>query len=127
MGVQRFEDLVAWQQARHLTRRVYEVSRDGRFARDFGLGGQVQRASVSIMSNVAEGFERSRPKEFHQALSTAKGSCAEVRSLLYVALDVGHINQDRFDELHESAERVGKLVGGLRRAVESRINSNSND
>jgi len=127
MGVGRFEDLVAWSEARTLTRRVYEVSREGRFARDFGLAGQVQRASVSIMSNVAEGFERSRPKEFHQALSVAKGSCAEVRSLLYVAIDVGYIGKAEFDELHEHASRVGRVLGGLRRSVEQRIPKPSKD
>ncbi len=79
-----------------LTRKVYAVTEQGKFGRDFGLRDQVRRAAVSIMSNIAEGFERGRPAEFHQFLSIAKGSCAELRTQLYVALDVGHIAQPYF-------------------------------
>ncbi len=81
--VEHFEDLIAWQKARELTRAIYEVTRQGAFAKDYGLSGQIQRASVSIMSNIAEGFERGNPREFHQFLSVSKSSCAEVRSQLY--------------------------------------------
>ena len=119
-SVSRFEDLVAWQKARELTRAVYSVTRDGAFARDFGLSGQMQRAAVSIMSNIAEGFERNRAAEFHQFLSTAKASCAEVRSQLYVALDVGYIDQQSFEHLRACADEVGRILGGLRSAVERR-------
>src|ERR1043165_4229377 len=86
-SVTKFEDLIAWQKARELTRRVYEITRTGEFAKDFRLSGQIQSAAVSIVSNIAEGFERSGLGEFHQFLSTAKASCAELRSQLYVALD----------------------------------------
>src|SRR5687768_14375003 len=114
MGVvERFEDLVAWQKARELTRLVYDATRHGAFARDFGLAGQMQRASVSIISNIAEGFERNRPGEFHQFLSTAKASCAEVRSQLYVALDAGYLDESGFERLIARAEEVGRVVGGL--------------
>ena len=116
--ITRFEDLIAWQKARVLTKGNYSVSEQGRFARDFGLKGQVQRASVSIMSNVAEGFERSKLTEFHQFLSVAKSSCAEVRSELYVALDVGYLNEDVFRELQLQAEEVGRIIGGLRASIE---------
>jgi four helix bundle protein len=116
--ITRFEDLIAWQKARVLTKGIYSVSEQGRFARDFGLKGQVQRASVSIMSNVAEGFERSKLTEFHQFLSVAKSSCAEVRSELYVALDVGYLNEDVFRELQLQAEEVGRIIGGLRASIE---------
>lgn len=85
--VERFEGLIAWRKARELTRAIYEVTRKGAFAKDFGLSSQIQRAAVSIMSNIAGGFERGGGGEFHQFLSTAKASCAEVRSQLYVALD----------------------------------------
>jgi four helix bundle protein len=88
MGAERFEDLIAWQKARELARIVYQVSRKEAFAKDFGLASQVQRAAVSIMSNIAEGFERSNPREFHHFLVVAKASCAEVRSQLYLALDI---------------------------------------
>ena len=116
--VTRFEDLIAWQRARALTREVYKATRVPSFREDFGLSGQIQRASVSVMSNIAEGFERNRPAEFHQFLSTANSSCAEVRSDLYVALDVGHLPEPLFNNLMVDAEEVARIVGGLRAAVE---------
>jgi four helix bundle protein len=97
--IDRFEDLIAWQKARALTKRIYEVTRYGAFAKDFGLSGQIQRAAVSIMSNLAEGFERGGRGEFHQFLSTAKASCAELRSQLYVAVDVGYLDSEKFGSL----------------------------
>ena len=118
MSVRRFEDLIAWQKGRALTRTVCEITPRGAFAKDFGLSGQIQRAAVSVMSNVAEGFERSRPGECHQFLSTAKASCAEVRSLVYVALDVGYVSREAFEEVLSQAEEVGRVVGGLRAAVQ---------
>lgn len=117
MSVSRFEDLIAWQKARALTRSVYAATRKPEFSRDFGLAGQIQRASVSVMSNIAEGFERAGPKEFGHFLSTAKSSCAEVRSQLYVALDVSYLDQDLFTSLMNQAEEVGRVIGGLRAAV----------
>jgi four helix bundle protein len=116
-GVRRFEDLVAWQKARILTREIYLHTRQGPFAGDLGLTSQIRRASVSIMSNMAEGFERNGQREFHQFLSTAKASCAEVRSQLYVAFDVGYLNRNQFDYLFVLTEEVGRIIGGLRAAV----------
>jgi four helix bundle protein len=116
--IERFEDLIAWQKARELTRAIYEATRQGAFAKDYGLSGQIQRATVSIMSNIAEGFERGGRGEFHQFLSTAKASCAEIRSQLYVALDVGHIDQSMFERLMQQAEEVARIVGGLRASVQ---------
>ncbi len=116
--VERFEDLVAWQKARVLTCEIYKVTGKGRFARDHGLAGQIQRAAVSVMSNIAEGFERGSATEFHRFLWIAKGSCAEVRSQLYVAQDIGYVNRDEFHTLLMSAEEVGRIIGGLRTAVE---------
>ena len=118
--IERFEDFVAWQKARRLTSAIYLATRQGSFARDFGLAGQMQRAAVSIMSNIAEGFERGGPREFHQFLSVAKASCAEVRSHLYVAMDVGYLDEETFKQLMIQAEEVGQLVGGLRSSVERR-------
>ena len=118
--VVKFEDLIAWQKARELTRRVYEITRTGEFAKDFRLSGQIQSAAVSIMSNIAEGFERSRLGEFHQFLSTAKASCAELRSQLYVALDVRYIDERMFHDLRLQAEEVGRIIGGLRVSVAKR-------
>jgi four helix bundle protein len=114
----RFEDLIAWQKARALTRSVYDVTRGIGFARDPGLAGQMRRAAVSVMANIAEGFERNRTAEFHQFLSTAKASCGELRSHLYVALDAGYIAPESFEQLLEQAEEVSRVVGGLRAAVE---------
>jgi four helix bundle protein len=116
--IERFEDLIAWQKARQLTCAIYETTRQGSFSRDFGLTGQIQRAAVSIMSNIAEGFERGGRGEFHQFLSTAKASCAEVRSQLYVAHDVGHIDLATFNNLIQQAEEVARIVGGLRVSVQ---------
>ena len=118
--IERFEDFIAWQKARKLTSNIYKVSNIGEFARDFGLKDQIRRAGVSVMSNIAEGFERGRPTEFHQFLSIAKGSCAELRSQLYVALDVGYVLGDDFRALMSEAIEVVQIVGGLRASVERR-------
>jgi four helix bundle protein len=119
--VERFEDFTAWKKARELTRAIYDVTQRGAFARDFGMSGQIQRASVSIMANIAEGFERGSRGEFQQFLSIAKGSCAEVRSLLYVALDARLIEQAVFDQLIALAQEVAALVGALRVSVENQL------
>jgi four helix bundle protein len=120
-GITRFEDLVAWQRARMLARAVYAVSDIEPFARDRALAWQIQRAAVSVMANIAEGFERGRPAEFHQFVSVAKASCAEVRSHLYLALDNGYIDQRNFDRLMAAAQEVGRLIGGLRVNLERQV------
>ncbi len=111
--IQRFEDIVAWQTARDLTKAIYTHTKTGFFAKDFGLRDQIQRASVSIMGNVAEGFERGGDKEFIQFLSFSKGSCGEVKSHLYVALDQQYLNAAQFRGLYDSADEVGRLVAGF--------------
>ena len=121
--VERFEDLIAWQKARAFTREVYALAQQPKVARDFGFVQQLQRAAVSVMSNVAEGFERGGRGEFQHFLSTAKSSSAETRSLLYVALDAGDIDQARFQELLAQSEEVGRIIGGLRAAVERQRNN----
>jgi four helix bundle protein len=115
--IERFEDLIAWQKARQLTRAIYQLTRKAPFAKDFGLTAQAQRAAVSIMANIAEGFERGGRGEFHQFLSTAKASCAEVRSHLYVAMDAGYLSEDAFNHLQTLATEVARIIGGLRAAV----------
>ena len=110
---QSFEEIEAWQQARELTKRVYDVSDVGAFARDFGLRDQIRRASVSILSNIAEGFERGGTGEFVQFLSAAKGSAGEVRAQLYVALDRNYINSEQFRDLSDMAARVSRMISGL--------------
>lgn len=116
-SITKFEDLIAWQKARVLTRRVYEITRTREFAKDFRLSSQIQSAAVSIMSNIAEGFERSGLGEFHQFLSMAKASCAELRSQLYIALDIRYIDERTFENLRLQAEEVGRIIGGLRVSV----------
>jgi len=119
--VSRFEDLIAWQKARVLTKSIYDLTRDRPFATDFGLKGQIQRSAVSTMSNIAEGFERNRLTEFQQFLSIAKGSCGETRSLLYVAYDVQYITEPVFKLRLAQAEEVGRIIGGLRASVEREL------
>jgi four helix bundle protein len=85
--IKRFEDIEAWQRAREIAKNIYRITSSGEFSRDYGLKDQIRRSSVSIMSNIAEGFERDGNKEFIYFLSLAKGSCGEAASQLYVALD----------------------------------------
>jgi four helix bundle protein len=115
--IKRFEDLIAWQKARELTKEIYKITDSGKFSKDFRLCAQIEAASVSAMSNIVEGFERGRRDEFHQFLSVAKGSCGEVRSQLYVALDVGYISQNEFEVLLARTEELSKIIGGLRQSV----------
>ena len=115
--IEKFEDLIAWQKARELTKNIYKITRQGEFSKDFGLRDQIRRASVSIMSNLAEGFERGGRSEFHQFLVIAKGSCAELRSHLFVALDADYIDAQTFQRLYSLAEETKRIIGGLRAAV----------
>jgi len=112
-GIGCFEDIEVWQKARELTREIYVLSNEGLFARDFGLRDQIRRASVSIMSNIAEGFERGSNKEFIQYLYIAKGSAGEVRAQLYVALDQIYINQAKFNLLKTNATEISRMLSGL--------------
>ena len=122
MKIDRFEDLIAWKKARELTKEIYEVTGQGLFSKDFGLRDQIRRASVSIMSNLAEGFERGSAKEFHQFLVIAKASCAEVRSQLYVAFDVGYVSEANFSVLEKKAAEVSRIIGGLKTSVAKQRN-----
>ena len=97
--IKRFEDIEAWQQARLLTRHVYRLTKTNEFSRDYGLRDQVQRAGVSVMANIAEGYESRTDALFLEYLGRAKASCGEVRSELYVALDAGYLPEKQFSEL----------------------------
>ena len=116
--IEQVEDLIAWQKVGELTRATYRATQQGAFVRDLGLASRLERAAASMMSNIAEGFERRGRREFHQFLSTAKGSCAEVRSQLYVALDIGYLEKSDFQRLIAQAEEVGRVLGGLQDSVE---------
>lgn len=111
--IEQFEDIQSWRQARELTRHVYEISNTKGFDRDFGLREQIRRAAVSIMSNIAEGFERGGDKEFIQFLYIAKGSCGEVRAQLYVALDQHYISEELFNVLTQQCISISKLISAL--------------
>ncbi len=114
MKIERFEDIKAWQEARVLVKMVYAVvNSDQHFGSDYKFREQIQSAAVSIISNIAEGFSRRTTKEFIQFLFIAKGSAAEVQSQLYVALDQGYINEERFDELYSKSEEVARLISGF--------------
>ena len=118
MKIEKFEDLIAWQKARELTRQIYIVTRQEPLCRDYGLSSQIQRAAVSIMSNLAEGFERGSSAEFHKFIAIAKASCAELRSQLYVALDIEYISRKSFDQLSNIALEVSRIIGGLKASVQ---------
>ncbi len=113
MKIQKFGDILAWQRARELTKEIYSHAKIGAFAKDFGLKDQVQRASVSIMAYVADGFDRGGDKEFIQFLSISKGSCGEVKSHLHVAFDQKYITTEEFNELCNAADEVGRLLAGF--------------
>jgi four helix bundle protein len=109
----KIEEIDVWKKSRELTKEIYSISKNHEFVRDFGLRDQIRRASVSIMSNIAEGFERSGRKEFIQFLSISKGSSGEVRSQLYVALDQNYISNEVFNNLIVIIDDIGKMLNGL--------------
>jgi len=111
--IEKFEDIESWKAAREATKMVYEISSNGNFAKDFGLCNQMRRAAVSVLSNIAEGFERGGNKEFLQFLAVAKGSCGEVRAQLYVALDQSYLDEARFQEIAAKLSETSRLISGL--------------
>jgi four helix bundle protein len=112
-AIERFEDITAWQRARDLVRRIYEISATDTFFRDFALRDQIRRSALSVMSNIAEGFDRHRDAEFAYFLRVAKASCGEVRSQIYVAFDIGHINQSVREELLSATAEVARVIHGF--------------
>jgi four helix bundle protein len=108
-----FEDLKVWQKARALNIKVYQLTLNETFSKDFGLKNQIRNASVSISSNIAEGFERNGNKEFSQFLSIAKGSAGEVRSQLYLAKDLEYIPEENLQTLVDDLKEISKMLNGL--------------
>jgi four helix bundle protein len=106
----KFEEIRAWQKAREATKRVYQATADPKFSRDFGLRDQIQRASVSIMANIAEGFGRHSDREFANFLNIAHASVSEAQSHLYVALDLGYLQQTSFDRLYNLFDEVSRMT-----------------
>ena len=115
--ITKFEDIEAWQQARLLTQQIYQITASGDFSRDFGLRDQVQRAAVSAMTNIAEGFDCDSRIEFARFLGIARRSAVEVQSLLYVALDARYVSQTGFERYYEQARKTKALIGGFRRRL----------
>ena len=113
MRIKRFEDIDAWKEARKLVNMIYDLTNKGSFRRDFGLREQIQRAAVSCMSNVAEGFDSDTNQQFIQMLSYTKRSSSEVQSELYAALDRKYIDKDEFDNSYNQAATVRKLTNGF--------------
>jgi four helix bundle protein len=113
MAVKNFEDLNVWKQARQLTQEVYRLTKTEKFLKDFGLRDQIRRATISVMSNIAEGFERGGNQEFVQFLYVAKASCGEVRSQLYVALDQGYATANDSEKLLQLFRRLSGMISNL--------------
>ena len=113
MSAKYFEDLEVWKLSRELTNKIYNVSNDGRFAKDYGLRDQIRRAAVSIMSNIAEGYERGGNQEFIQFLSIAKASCGEVRSQLYVVMDQGYMNKKECEQLIDNDRKLSIMINNF--------------
>jgi len=113
MTIKRFEDIEGWREARKLTKMVYDIARKGLFSKDYRLRDQITAASVSTMSNIAEGFDSQSNPKFIRFLGYSRRSCSEVQSCLYVALDQSYINQEEFNEIYNQAKLTAKLCNGL--------------
>lgn len=120
MGVfKSFEEITSWQKSRLFNKRIYEITENIGFKRDFDLVRQIRRASISISSNIAEGFERNTDKEFIYFLYVSKASAGEVRSQLYLALDLNYISKIEFDELYLNVTDISKLISGFIKYLEN--------
>jgi len=123
--IERFEDIEAWKNAREIAQQVYSVTCSGDFARDFGLRDQVQRAAVSIMANIAEGFDGGSNKEFIRFLGYAFRSATELQSHLYVAVDQGYFNQQEFNALFDLTTSCKNMISGFIRYLRSHPKASS--
>lgn len=110
MRIEKFEDIIAWQKAQELTIKIYKTFNN---CKDFNFRNQIQRASISIMNNIAEGFERRGDKEFKHFLFIAKGSCGEVRSMFYLASEFSYLNKEKFKEYYNLSIEISKLLSGF--------------
>ncbi len=116
-AITKFEDLIAWQEARKLVSMIYKITSDGLFSKDFGLKDQIQRAAVSSMTNIAEGFDNESTVEFPRFLGMARRSSVEVQSLLYAALDINYIKEEIFKTHYDQARKVQAIIGGLKKSI----------
>ncbi len=111
--IEKVEELISWQKSKDLTIEIYKITKNSSFSKDFGLCNQIQRAAVSIPSNIAEGFGRGGNKEFLQFLSIAKGSLYELKTQLIIAFEIGYINDIEYNKLKNDSEEIGKLITGF--------------
>lgn len=121
--IQRFEDLKVWKIARELTQKIYELTGQVRFSKDYGLRDQICRASVSVMSNISEGFESQTQALFITYLGRAKASAGEVRCQLYIALDLGYITEDEFKSTSLLAEECSRQLFGFIKYLKTQPNT----
>jgi len=112
-GITRFEEIQSWQMSRELTNTVYSLTQQPAFAKDFGLRDQIRRAAVSVMSNIAEGFESRTDTQFINFLGMARASAGEVRSQLYIALDQKYISDEQFKNAFSLAEQSAQKIAGF--------------
>lgn len=115
--ITKFEELLAWQEARRLVKMIYKMTSNGSLSKDFGMRDQIQRAGVSGMTNIAEGFDCESTAEFARFLGIARRSVVEVQPLLYAALDVEHIKEETFKSYYEQAKKTKALIGGLKQSI----------
>lgn len=113
----KFEDIIAWQKARQITKEIYKVTLKGDFSKDFDLRSQIRRASTSIMANIAEGFGRRSDKEFANFLNIAHASAYEVQSHLYVAVDMEYVDEKSFIHLYDELAQVSRMLYALRNTL----------
>ncbi len=118
--IKRFEDIRAWQEARVLVQKIYCLSESGNFSRDYGLKDQVRRAAVSVMANIAEGFDCDSSVEFSRFLGIARRSATEVQSLLYAALDNEYITEAAFKIHYDQATKTKAFIGAFKRSLKSK-------
>ena len=122
MKIKRFEDIDSWKAGRELTNIIYSLTSKGSFNKDFGLKDQIQRASVSIMANIAEGFDSNSNKAFINFLNYSFRSASEVQSLLYVAFDQKYINETEFNSVYIQCNEIKNLIGGFIRYLKNSSN-----
>ena len=123
MPITRFEDIEAWQLARDLSRATYNAVKEQKFSKDYGLKDQICRASVSVMSNIAEGFDAGSNAEFARFLAYAQRSGAEIQAQLYVALDQEYISQQTFQEIYDLADKTRRKIGAFIKYLKSKPNT----
>lgn len=123
--ITRFEDLRCWQEARQLVKNIYQLTAFGKLSKDYGLKDQLQRASVSIMINIAEGFSRYHKKEFIRFLNISQSSASEVKSLLYIICDLEYVEKSKIDHLQSRCEKTKALTLSLLKYVSLQLQTNS--